>query len=250
MPPWTFEVMLEKICWQIFPKKHFLSPASRQWHPSAHFEHLGTLWPVRIIFSFLGGPRPCWGPESDKKAPKGHQKRCVPGTSQASAEAENDEVAIFSGACGQLSLCWSGGCAAPPTGYFFSCERGGPAGPLCPLSVTPAGRKNPKFHVFSRLVLAKQRLARAQRKQLLRCARTHHRCSRRRSLCAKSSILRAWVPGISFGALACTLTLKPGVPPLEEPSGAIWEGPGAARRTEQDAFLAHPRQVRRLKLMK
>ena len=65
-----------------------------------------------------------------------HGARCVPGTSQASAEAENDEVAIFSGACGQLSLCWSGGCAAPSTGYFFSRGRGGPAGPVCPLSVS------------------------------------------------------------------------------------------------------------------
>ena len=37
---------------------------------------------------------------------------------------------------------------------------------------------------------------------------------------------------------------------MEGPPGAVQEGPGAAARTEQDAFLAHPRQVRRLKMMK
>ena len=138
-----------------------------------------------VLWDHLGGPR----------SRKTHGARCVPGTSQASAEAENDEVAIFSGACGQLSLCWSGGCAAPSTGYFFSRGRGGPAGPVCPLSVclsvTPADRKNPSFHVFPRLVLAEQRLKRAQRKQLLRCAKIHHRCSQKRFPSVNSAFLPA-----------------------------------------------------------
>ena len=55
---WAFEVMLEKISWQIFPKKHFLSPAGRQWRPNVRFEHFGTLRPLRVNFWYLGGPGP------------------------------------------------------------------------------------------------------------------------------------------------------------------------------------------------
>ena len=76
-------------------------------------------------------------------------------------------------------------------GLLFFPREGGSAGPLCPLSVTPADRKNPNFHVFPPLVRAKQRLARAQRNQRLWCAKIHHRCFQRRFLCAKSSILPA-----------------------------------------------------------
>ena len=183
-----------------------------------------------------------------------HGARRVPGTSQASAEAENDEVAIFSGAFGQLSLCWSGGCAATPTGYFFSRGRGGPAGPLCPVSVcvsvTPADRKNQPFREICHLVSAEQTLKRAQSARFFSCAKIHHRCSQRRFLCAKSCILRAQTAARRFSEFVCNLKPKRGGPPLEGPLKPAQEGPGAARRTEQDAFLAHPRQVRRLKMMK
>ena len=93
LPPWTFEIMLEKMSWQTFPK--ILNPADREWRPNARFEHFGALLPLKNSFWYLGGHGPSWGPENDKKAPKGHRERCVPGTSQASAEAENAQVPVF-----------------------------------------------------------------------------------------------------------------------------------------------------------
>ena len=132
--------MLPKTC-SLYQKLHFARPSAgnKFWGTCLQFNAKTGGAPFGgVLWDHLGGPR----------SRKTHGARCVPGTSQASAEAENDEVAIFSGACGQLSLCWSGGCAATPTGYFFSRGRGGPAGPLCPVSVCVSRQQIVKISPF------------------------------------------------------------------------------------------------------
>ena len=111
--------------------------------------------PLRTVFGFLGGPGPCWGPENDKKAPKGHRERCVPGTSQASAEAENDEVAFFVGAFAVVVNLLEWGCEAHPRATNFLRGGGGVLGQfvLCPcvcLSVC-LRRQTRKIRDFSKI---------------------------------------------------------------------------------------------------
>ena len=85
------------------------------------------------VSPFAGGP---WARPGGPRTHRTHGARCVPGTSQASAEAENDEVAIFSGACGGTQFVGVGG-AKPAHGMRFSCVGGGPpAGFVLRLSVT------------------------------------------------------------------------------------------------------------------
>ena len=103
--------------------------------PNARFVHFGKLWPLRIVFRVLGDPgSPGEVQKCPKNAPKRHRGRCVPGTSQASAEAGNNEVAILPAPAAICTLLeW--GVRSPPTGCIFLRGRGGVAGPVCPLSV-------------------------------------------------------------------------------------------------------------------
>ena len=117
-------------------------------------------------------------------------------------------------------------------------------------SVTLADRKNQHFREICQLVSAGQTPRHAQNAQFLRCAKIHHRCSQRRFHCVESAVLRAQEAETRFGALVDNLTPKPGGTPFGGLPGAVQESQGATRRTEQDAFLAHPRQVRRMKVMK
>ena len=108
------------------------------------------------------GARP-GGPRSHKT----HGARCVPGTSQASAEAENDEVAIFPAPVGNCHFVGVGGAQRRPRATFFPAGGGVLLGQLvlcesvC-LSVTLADRKIQHFREIRRLLLAEQKLTRAQ----------------------------------------------------------------------------------------
>ena len=119
------------------------------------------------------------------------------------------------------------------------------------VSVTPADRKNQHFCVFfaTRSGRAEARV-RAKRTIFERCKDPSRMLPKTLSLHQKLHFAHLNGRNNVFG-MCLHFNAKTGVPPPPwRASGAAQEGPGATGRTEQDAFLAHPRQVRRLKMMK
>ena len=141
-------------------------------------------------------------------------------------------------------------------GLLFSRGRGGPAGPLCPLSVSQSvsqSRWQIVKSAFSRNLPARfgrtDAEARAKRTIFEVCKDPSQMPPKTLSLCEKRRFARPSSGNKVWGTCG-QFNAKTGGTPLGGAAGAVQEGPGAAGRTEQDAFLAHPRQVRRLKIMK